>query len=161
MFARKVTDTTRRPRTEATFLKFALAAAAAAATSVGVAATAHADTGYELFQSPSGKVLCETTISYKGDPYANCTVRDSAYPIPADKCDIAPPVNPQFGLTQGRSPSLSCVVGSGDYQWPTLDFGQTRSVGTITCDSEASGMTCTDTSTGHFFRISNDSYDLG
>ena len=35
-----------------------------------------------------------------------------------------------------RSPGLSYVAGSGDYQWPTLDFGLTRSVGTITCDSE-------------------------
>ena len=92
--------------------------------------------------------------------YTRSSVRDSAYPIPADKCDIAPPANPQFVLTQGRSPSLSYVVGSGDYEWPTLDFGETRSVGAITCDSEASVMTCTDASTGHFFRISNDSYDL-
>ena len=43
----------------------------------------------------------------------------------------------------------------------TLDFGQTRSVGTITCDSEESGVTCTDTATYHFFRVSPESYDLG
>jgi len=31
----------------------------------------------------------------------------------------------------------------------------------MTCDSEPSGMTCTDSSTGHFFRISRESYQLG
>ena len=33
--------------------------------------------------------------------------------------------------------------------------------GKITCDSEPSGVTCTDTSTGHFFRVSGESYQLG
>jgi hypothetical protein len=43
----------------------------------------------------------------------------------------------------------------------TLDYGQTKSVGVMTCASEPSGVTCTDTSTGHFFRVSRDSYELG
>ena len=43
----------------------------------------------------------------------------------------------------------------------TLNYGQTISAGTITCDSEPSGMTCTDSSTGHYFRVSRDSYSLG
>jgi hypothetical protein len=36
-----------------------------------------------------------------------------------------------------------------------------QSVGVITCDSEPAGMTCTDSSTGHFFRVSRESYQLG
>jgi hypothetical protein len=45
---------------------------------------------------------------------------------------------------------------------PTLDYGQkTRSLGAISCDSEQSGVTCTDTSTGHFFQVSSDSYQVG
>jgi len=44
---------------------------------------------------------------------------------------------------------------------PILDYGQTRSVGTLSCDSEPSGVTCTDSSTGHFFRVSSDSLQLG
>jgi hypothetical protein len=42
----------------------------------------------------------------------------------------------------------------------TLDYGQTRSVGLITCDSEPAAMTCTDNSTGHFFRVSSSSFQL-
>jgi hypothetical protein len=43
----------------------------------------------------------------------------------------------------------------------TLAYGQARTFGSITCDSESSGMTCTDSSTGHYFRISRDTYELG
>jgi hypothetical protein len=42
-----------------------------------------------------------------------------------------------------------------------LNYGQTRSAGAITCDSERPGMTCTDSGTGHFFRLSRESYQLG
>jgi hypothetical protein len=42
-----------------------------------------------------------------------------------------------------------------------MDDGDTRSAGTITCSSEHSVMRCTDVSTGHFFRVSLESYELG
>jgi hypothetical protein len=42
-----------------------------------------------------------------------------------------------------------------------MDDGQARSAGTITCSSEQSAMRCTDASTGHFFRVSPESYELG
>ena len=38
---------------------------------------------------------------------------------------------------------------------------QHQSFGAITCDSEQTRMTCTDTDTGHYFRVSSDSYQLG
>jgi hypothetical protein len=44
---------------------------------------------------------------------------------------------------------------------PTLDYGQTRSHGPFTCDSEPAGVTCTDNSTGQHFFVSTDSYQLG
>ncbi|WP_156764930.1 hypothetical protein [Mycobacterium sp. 1081908.1] len=53
------------------------------------------------------------------------------------------------------------ALGSGVGAWPALGFGQTRSLGTITCNSEPAGVTCTDAGTGHFFRVSRESYQLG
>jgi hypothetical protein len=44
---------------------------------------------------------------------------------------------------------------------PTLGYGQTRSAGGITCDSEPSSVTCADAGSGHYFRVSRDSYELG
>ena len=42
-----------------------------------------------------------------------------------------------------------------------LDSAQTPYAGSIGCRSEQSAMKCTDTSTGHFFRVSSESYELG
>ena len=47
------------------------------------------------------------------------------------------------------------------YPPPTPDYGQTHTVDTMTSDSEPSGVTGTDSSTGHFFRVLRDSYQLG
>ncbi len=43
---------------------------------------------------------------------------------------------------------------------PALEYGNSKTVGTLTCDSEPSSVTCTDSSSGHFFRISRDFYQL-
>jgi hypothetical protein len=45
--------------------------------------------------------------------------------------------------------------------FPTLGYGQTHTVGAITSDSEPPGVRCTDSSTGHFFFDSRESYQLG
>jgi hypothetical protein len=43
----------------------------------------------------------------------------------------------------------------------TLGYGDTHTAGQITCGSEPSGVTGTNSSTGHFFGISRESYELG
>jgi hypothetical protein len=53
------------------------------------------------------------------------------------------------------------IFDSGPDAPSPLDYGQTRTLGSISCESEPSGVTCSDSSTGHFFRISRDSYQLG
>ena len=42
----------------------------------------------------------------------------------------------------------------------TLNYGQHLSVGSISCESQPSGMTCTDANTGHYCRLASDSYEL-
>ena len=69
-----------------------------------------------------------------------------------------------FRLDQGQSAYVTCTYsapGSGFGPWPTLDYGQRRSLGAITCASEPSGISCTDSGTGHFFRLAQQSYELG
>ena len=60
----------------------------------------------------------------------------------------------RIGINQGGAPALSCHTDTlrGSVE-PTLNYGDKWSVNSITCDSEPSGMTCTDAGTGHFFRI--------
>jgi len=67
----------------------------------------------------------------------------------------------QFRLDQGKQPYLPCENSALDSgvgnPLPTLAYGHAKSLGSITCDSEPTGMTCTDSSTVHFFRVSQQS----
>ena len=68
----------------------------------------------------------------------------------------------RFYLTQGGHAGVGCY----GQEFPAAAAHArirpvARSLGTITCDSEYTGMTCTDSSTGHYFRVSRDSYELG
>ena len=148
-----------------TITKLALIAVPTVAATIGVAGTAHAEDEID-FQSPSGDVLCAMTSGHDINDPANygkgavaCQVFRTYPQPPLPDCPVA---GREYDLVQGTPASLGCqggaIVGSLP---PTLDYGQTRSVGTITCDVEPSGVTCTDSSTGHFLRLSRDSYQLG
>ena len=147
-----------------TITKLALVAMTAVAAAIGLPAAAHADEGYD-FQSPSGNIHCKMGYAQGTDPGVVCTIANATY---AEQCRSGGLVAwPQFALWQGGSPSspkdAPCVVGANKTQIsPTLDYGQkTRSLGAISCASEQSGVTCTDSSTGHFFQASSESYQVG
>jgi hypothetical protein len=145
---------------------FALMTVATATATIGLARPVHADDEID-FRSPSGDVLCAMTQRHDindparyGKGVVQCQVLNHTYPQPqlAD-CPVG---GREYDLEQGTSPSLGCQGGViVDPPPPTLDYGQTRSVGTIACEVEPSGVTCTDSSTGHFLRLSRDSYQLG
>lgn len=138
-------------------MKLALIAATAVSSTIGLAATAHAD-DTSAFQSPSGNVGCR--MSTGG---VLCEIKDYTWFIPRPPDYNLGGKGNRFVLDRGREP----VAGEwhSDHEFPdgspTLDYGQTRTLGSITCDSELSGVTCTDSSTGHFFRVSRESYQLG
>ena len=137
-------------------MRIGLSVLAMAAAAIALPAAAHADS--DNFLSPSGNIACN--ISAGG---VACDIRDYTYqPPPPPLCAQHISWGNRFTLDQGKAAAIVChgdtlrVPGE-----PTLAFGQTKTVGTLTCDSEPSGMTCTDSSTGHYFRVSRDSYDLG
>jgi hypothetical protein len=114
------------------------------------------------FQTPSGNILC-----WLAENTATCRIIDYTYSVQQLPADCTSPGWPSsFWLYQGNPPSLKCDADPpGTYHGlrahTTLDYGQTQSAGVMTCDSAPSGVTCTDTSTNHFFRVSRDSYELG
>ena len=123
---------------------------------VALPATAFADD--RPFQSPSGKIACLLGV----DGVA-CDVSDYTYQVPpGPPCSQHISWGNRFSLSHGQPAQMEChgdtlrVPGE-----QTLDYGQTISQGTITCSSDPSGMTCTDGSSGHYFRVSRDSYNLG
>ncbi len=134
----------------------ALVAPAAAAAFVALPATARADG--QNFQSPSGNIDCVL-----GTDGVACDISDYTYqPPPPPECGKHLAWGNRFSLTPGKPAAIEChgdtlrVPGE-----QTLGYGQTLSAGTLSCGSEPSGMRCTDSSSGHHFRVSRESFDLG
>jgi hypothetical protein len=156
----------------------ALIASSTLAATIALPATAHADFDYRRFQSPSGDILCVMLRNHDindparyGTGEGTCQVQDPTYAVPPRQyvggdgqlgtCDMQN-WGSTFALPQGSPPHLDCVGGAlVPPPLPTLEDGQAMSLGAVTCASEPSAMTCTDTSSGHFFRVSRDSYQLG
>ena len=154
-------------------LKLIAALSIATAATLPLAAVANACGGggdlpadYE-FVTPSGNIVCSI---YADNTGVNCEVREHTWVAPASTigpfgraCDF------NFGglefyVSQAKPANLGCYEGAGKFNalgLKTLDYGQTYSRGAMTCDSELSGVTCTDTATGHFFRVSREDYELG
>jgi len=130
------------------------------ATTIALPATAHAD---GVFHSPPGNIACTITSADNNTERVICEIAEHSYmspPRPPD-CHLGGWGN-RIQMEQGSGPAWKChgdaLLADG---LPTLPYGQTAAGGTITCDSQTGGVTCTDSSTNHFFRLSRDSYQLG
>lgn len=136
------------------------AVAVAIAIAASPAAVANADP-FEHFQSPSGDVTC-VMAAFQGDaPRASCGVVDPTYVIPPRPQSCRGAFGDQIDLVQGSSPAMVCHTDTTrDSGLPTLPIGETRAVASLSCRSEPAAITCTDSTTGHFFRISRESYTV-
>lgn len=138
----------------------AAASVVAAVAAVGTAAMAHADNVYQ-FQSASGNLTCVMSALPGTAPRASCGAIDHTWVIPPRPMNCVGAFGDQIDLVQGSSPAMACHTdttrGTG---LPTLEYGQTRSVASLSCVSEPASITCTDSGTGHFFRISRESFQL-
>ena len=90
-------------------------------------------------------------------------------PMPPSPCEHSA-WGGRFHIVQGSAPVMECHNDTIRPSYsspgpnpdvPILDYGHTQSAGSFTCDSEPSGVTCTDNTTGHFFHVSRESYQLG
>ncbi|MBB5162509.1 hypothetical protein [Mycobacterium sp. AZCC_0083] len=152
--------------------RLATIALATVAATVALPATAQADDNYQQFASPSGNIRCLLLESSAPAPMAMCQISDFTYSISqgaalkqnGEPCEPNTVSGRDIRVDQGKQAYVTCsysAIGSGFGQWPALAYGQARSLGALTCGSEPAGMTCTDGSTGHFFRMSRDSYQVG
>ncbi len=145
--------------------RLAAIATATVAATVAFPATAHAE---GEFQSPTGNIHCMMIPHDNRDNRDNgaarvvCEIADTSYERPPkpSECHLGGWGN-RITLDQGSMPTWTCHGDSmSGTEFPTLQYGQTRSAGTITCDDEPTGMKCTDSSTGHYFRLSRESYEV-
>lgn len=112
--------------------------------------------GTTTFRSPTGRIACLV----EGD-YARCDVSEATYALPPEPPGCA---DADFGRTvelTTEGAGLSCVTDTvGDPDAATLAYGTGVRVGSVTCVSRETGVTCTDEGTGSGFRIARGSYDL-
>lgn len=163
--AREVSTETMRTRPPLIATTAALAVVSSASPAI-----ASADTRVP-FQTPSGNIRCVLDISSTTDaPVALCQISDHTYVAGPSRDDVTGAACPSgdvgrdFRLDVGQPGFLRCsyaALDGGVGPWETADDGQSTSLGPITCISEASRMTCTDTDSGHFFRVSREAYQLG
>jgi hypothetical protein len=116
--------------------------------------------GPASFRSPSGNINC--SLSTQGSSIAaRCEVVEHTWAAPPREPECHLNWGDRFELTQGNNAAFDCYGQEFPAANEALVYGQTRSFGSITCDSEFTGMTCTDSSTGHYFRVSRDGFELG
>ncbi len=138
-----------------------------AAATIGFAALSHASPYSAQFQSPSGDISCNLVYyppvpeHLVGKNFAQCDVANHSWVPPQPPPQGRDNATSTFVLIRGQVPIVGYSPGTVGDGSPTLDYAQAQSAGAITCRSEQSAMKCTDASTGHFFRVSQESYELG
>lgn len=148
------------------------AAAIAFVTFGAIPAVAHAQEDRVMFTSPSGNIRCAMTASAGEPASVACQLENITYTVPAgashDDNGAPCPGNSGSGrdvrLVAGAPGYVRCsyaALGGGMTVWPTLAYGQSQTLGGITCDSTPIAVICTDTASQHFFRISRDAYEVG
>ena len=152
------------------------ATTAAAATSATTDVRRVADAA--AFATPSGRIVC---VMADGSVRCDFIAEDKAWTSPEPKgCDLAWGDSLQLTTTatstcHGDTLADTPALDSGYVGWrrstdPTvqmngltlaaLPYGSAILVGTLRCDSAASGVTCTNTGTGHGFTMSREAYSI-
>lgn len=110
------------------------------------------------FQSATGNIACEIGGA-PGEGTAVCEVREHTY-RPEVKSDCNPVWVNSFALRHGRAPVANCYAESvfrGSL--PVQAYGRPVRAGSITCSMDKDkGVTCKDSSTGHYFQAARQQY---
>ncbi|OLP01092.1 hypothetical protein BVU76_17405 [Mycolicibacterium porcinum] len=135
-----------------------------AGTSVVVAlpASASAAPAGTKFVTPSGNIWCLVSSGSEGADGVVCEIREHTYTAPPRPADCRLDWGNRISLKPGGAPVVHChgdtIFETG---MPTLPYGQARWSGPIKCEAQPSDVTCTDTGTGRFFRVSREALELG
>ncbi len=142
------------------------AGAAIAAATIGFPVSAHANPFSAQFQSPSGDISCNLVNAPPSDKlgfgknFVQCDIVNQSWEPPRPPPPGRADATSTLVLVRGQLPIVGYSPGTlaaSDPESSDLPV----SAGAISCKSEQSAMRCTDASTGHFFRVSRESYELG
>ena len=141
--------------------------ALAGAATIGSAGSSHASPFSAQFQSPAGDISCNLVNYPPSDHrafwtnFVQCDIDNHDWVPPRPPPPERPDATSTFLLVRGQVPIVGYSPGTVGDDSPLLDPAQTPYAGAIGCRSDQSAMKCTDASTGHFFRVSKESYELG
>ena len=109
------------------------------------------------FQSPTGNIVCH--MSSNG---AACDIARYDY-VPPARPESCAYFGDRFALDHGGKAFLAChTTNFLAAPLPTQRYDVPLTSGSITCTiNEQTGVTCRDGSTGHFFQVAMQSYQLG
>jgi hypothetical protein len=140
--------------------------AGVSAATIGLAPTSRANPFSEQFESMSGDISCNLVNAPPtdrlgfGKNFVQCDIVNQSWvppqPPPPGRADATSTVV----LVRGQLPIVGYSPGTLAAA-DLVNYDQPVSAGVITCSTEQSAVKCTDTSTGHFFRVSRESYQLG
>jgi hypothetical protein len=131
-----------------------------------LAGSAHANPFSTQFQSPSGDITCNLVNAPPNDTHSlaknfvQCDIDNHSWVPPRPPPEGQADATSTFVLMRGQLPIVGYSPGTLAASDP-VNYDGSLSAGAITCSSEQSAMKCTDVSTGHFFRVSRESYELG
>ncbi len=112
----------------------------------------------KAFQSPTGNIACIMTAKF-----ARCDIAERDWNPPPHPSSCPNEVDFGQGIQLPASGAAQFVC-AGDTalnpQAPKLEYGSSSQVGSITCTSAESGMSCSNAGGGSF-AISRQGYDLG
>ena len=130
-------------------------AAAGGTTSTSTTATTQ-ERSFAGFRSPSGNIGCQMDREQ-----VRCDIREKSWEPPAAPAGCEVDYGQGILLASDEPARLVCAGDTAlDPGAPALPYGARNVIGQLGCESSASGMTCRDTSSGHGFFISRQSYRL-
>jgi hypothetical protein len=107
------------------------------------------------FSSPSGNIGC-----YLDSHGARCDIKDRSWQPPPKPASCPVDWGQGVEVTGGSAGHIVCAGDTALGAKDQLAYGSSSAAGSYRCSSAETGMTCTDTATGHGFFISRDSYKL-
>jgi hypothetical protein len=108
------------------------------------------------FSSPTGNIGC-----YIDRSSVRCDIQDRDWEPPKAPADCRLDYGQGIELRAGAAPEFVCAGDTTLGAGKPLEYGQSIGAGLLRCESQESGVTCTDAESGRSFTLSKESYDLG
>lgn len=111
------------------------------------------------FHTPSGNISCQIATDQR-PASVRCDLNSSNIPDSTHDCHGVGDWGHSVTLEAGKPAAMRCISDTvADPSKPVLQYGQSTSVGGITCTSGQDGMVCND-GAGHGFKLSRDAYSV-